>query len=270
MAVGAHRATFGRESKIRSILEANGGDVYKEVGTVEEELFIHRVKNFPVKEVWSKSIPQNIQALCWKVFLEKVEYSLGCSKPLQPKLSKVVSKKWKGYVEISKSSSYVEIRVWNEVAHSFEKKERKVEWKPPGLNKVKLNFDGSSVGIPGLAGIGGVIRDSSSKVLSMHSGPLGEGDSLKAELLALLKGLKLSKQADLKNLEIEGDSKIVISWTNSRGNAPWIYKHPLREIVSLAKELNASFTWIRRSANGIADSLAKQGVHKQQLFWALL
>lgn len=52
----------------------------------------------------------------------------------------------------------------------------------PGF--LKLNFDGSSRGNPGLSGFGCVIRDHQGDNFCVIAGPLGHGDSIKAEVLA--------------------------------------------------------------------------------------
>lgn len=39
------------------------------------------------------------------------------------------------------------------------------EWEPPAEGLVKINFNGSSIGNPGLAGFGCVARDSHGRVL---------------------------------------------------------------------------------------------------------
>ncbi|XP_010250619.1 PREDICTED: uncharacterized protein LOC104592815 isoform X3 [Nelumbo nucifera] len=63
------------------------------------------------------------------------------------------------------------------------------EWIPPPPDGVvKLNFDGSSQGNPRPLGIGGILRDKDSNMLSLFSGPVCEGDSVRAELLAAVQG----------------------------------------------------------------------------------
>lgn len=56
---------------------------------------------------------------------------------------------------------------------------------------LKLNVNGSSKGNPGSSGVGCFVRDGSAKVLLAVSLYFGFGDSVSAELKALLKGLKL-------------------------------------------------------------------------------
>jgi len=54
---------------------------------------------------------------------------------------------------------------------------------------LEWNVDGSSLGKPGPAGIGGVLSDHNRMVLGLSSIPAGVKDSNEAELLAMLKHL---------------------------------------------------------------------------------
>lgn len=62
-------------------------------------------------------------------------------------------------------------------------------WQPPLPGALKLNFDGSAFGNPGLAGVGGVLRNEDGSILLSFSGPAGFFSNNKAELLALKIGL---------------------------------------------------------------------------------
>lgn len=46
-------------------------------------------------------------------------------------------------------------------------------WIPPPFGILKLNFDGSACGNPGMAGIGGLMRDSNDDTLFSNSGSAG-------------------------------------------------------------------------------------------------
>ncbi|XVE57145.1 hypothetical protein DITRI_Ditri04bG0068200 [Diplodiscus trichospermus] len=52
-------------------------------------------------------------------------------------------------------------------------------------SSLKINVDGSALGKPGLAGIGGVLRDHLSNVKAFFSKSIGISDSNHAELLAI-------------------------------------------------------------------------------------
>ncbi|XP_019053610.1 PREDICTED: uncharacterized protein LOC109114826 [Nelumbo nucifera] len=80
---------------------------------------------------------------------------------------------------------------WMEVANSVPfSSVASPLWSPPGLGCIKMNFDGSSEGNPGPSGVGGVFRDENGKVIALFSGPIGNGDSLRAEICALMEGLR--------------------------------------------------------------------------------
>ena len=69
--------------------------------------------------------------------------------------------------------------------------QRSEAWIPPLNSDLKFNVDGSSLGNPGPAGIGGVLRDSMRKVLCMFSFFVGSQDSNSAELMAIHKAVVL-------------------------------------------------------------------------------
>jgi hypothetical protein len=64
-----------------------------------------------------------------------------------------------------------------------------VKWVPRALSWVKLNTDGSSLGNPGQAGGGGVIRDHASHWIRGFTRHVGVATSLAAKLWALRDGL---------------------------------------------------------------------------------
>ena len=68
---------------------------------------------------------------------------------------------------------------------------RSTPWYPHLEGILKFNVDGSSRGKPVQAEIRGVLRNSEGEVLLMFSKNIGVCDSNEAEVLAILKGLKL-------------------------------------------------------------------------------
>ena len=61
---------------------------------------------------------------------------------------------------------------------------------------LEWNVDGSSLGKPGPAGIGGVLSDHNRMVLGLFSIPAGVKDSNEAELLAIVKAPELSSPGE--------------------------------------------------------------------------
>ena len=71
---------------------------------------------------------------------------------------------------------------------------------PPPSGALKLNFDGSALGNPGLAGVGGVIRNEEGNTILSYSGPARICSINKAELLALKTGLREAVNNLLKGI----------------------------------------------------------------------
>ena len=124
----------------------------------------------------------------------------------------------------------------------------------------KLNTDGSSLGNPGLAGSGGVIRNHVCEWVCGFSRAIGVTTSVQAELRALKDGLKLAIDLEILNLEIEMDYLVAIELVNSI-TTPNVF---LSAIVTDCRSLMARFDLcslkhIFREANSCADLLAKAG-----------
>ncbi|XP_061344134.1 uncharacterized protein LOC133290088 [Gastrolobium bilobum] len=95
----------------------------------------------------------------------------------------------------------------------------KISWQFPIEGYVKLNTDGTARGNPGPAACGGVIRDSSGRWLHGFACKLGVCSAFKAELRGILRGLKIAWGEGFHNIEVESDSKSVISVLTKDGAA---------------------------------------------------
>jgi hypothetical protein len=62
-------------------------------------------------------------------------------------------------------------------------------WTPPPLGFLKLNFDRVEKGNPGVAGMGGVIRDSDGNVIQLYAGSMGNSTNNTTKFGALELGL---------------------------------------------------------------------------------
>ncbi|KAK0574812.1 hypothetical protein LWI29_029477 [Acer saccharum] len=99
------------------------------------------------------------------------------------------------------------------------------------MDVLKFNIDGSARGSPGLAGMGGVLRDASGKVLCLFSNHLGIQFSNTTEILAIHKAVHIcadSSTLSARNIIIISDSKVAVSWVNNDGfgnldHVNWIY-----------------------------------------------
>lgn len=83
------------------------------------------------------------------------------------------------------------------------RRELLLDWIFPPSGWVKLNSDGACKGNPGLTRGGGVIRDSCGIWLATYATNLSIGTSVKAEVLALLKGLQTAWDNNFRKIIAE-------------------------------------------------------------------
>ncbi|KAL0416938.1 UNVERIFIED_CONTAM: putative ribonuclease H protein [Sesamum latifolium] len=87
---------------------------------------------------------------------------------------------------------------------------RVVRWVTPSPVWFKLNSDRSSLGNPGLAGAGGIIRDAEGQVRLAYQVALGTTTSVIAELTAVWRGLELAMVHGLAPIVVEVGATMVI------------------------------------------------------------
>ncbi|KAF3951495.1 hypothetical protein CMV_022860 [Castanea mollissima] len=83
-------------------------------------------------------------------------------------------------------------------------------WEKPPEGWIKLNSDGCAAGSPGLAGYGGVERDSHGEWVSGFSRHIGIMNSFVAELWGLRDGLVLCSNLNIPSLIVEMDTKSIV------------------------------------------------------------
>jgi ribonuclease HI len=145
-------------------------------------------------------------------------------------------------------------------------------WKPPPSGSLKLNFDGAAKGNPGRTGLGGVIRDSKGNIIRLYAGSLGNSTNNAAEFGALETGLEILSREGMTNAIVEGDSALVINTVRKLQNGTrmgkiqrhWRLAHLLQKIQEhLRTGITVELRWVRRSANGLADRIANEGVDNE-------
>ena len=82
-------------------------------------------------------------------------------------------------------------------------------------NKVSVFFDGASKGNPRIVGAWGMIYYPRGMLETSFSWGLGQSTNNQAEILALLKAFHIAKETRHKDLQIFGDSEILIKVLNS-------------------------------------------------------
>jgi len=151
-----------------------------------------------------------------------------------------------------------------------------IGWSRPPVGFLKLNFDGASRGNPGLAGIGGVIRNHEGEILHIYSKALREGTNNEMEFAAMEKGLHILRLNQTGNAVIEGDSEVAITAARkiyrgtlaSKVTRHWRLDKVTDNIAKLLGEMKGlTFQAVRRKANTVADHLANYGIEHPNTMW---
>lgn len=129
-----------------------------------------------------------------------------------------------------------------------------------------MQFDGGSRGNPGVGGCGAVIYDGSGEIWN-RSQFVGEKVTNNfAEYMGLIHGMRGALEMNIKSLNVEGDSKMVIKQMTGEykvksPNLITLYK----EAVSLRDEFDSiGFSHIYRKHNVRADELANIAMDKEK------
>ena len=126
-----------------------------------------------------------------------------------------------------------------------------------GPTKLVVNVDGGARGNPGPAAIGVVIRTAGGAVIAEASETIGVATNNVAEYTALLRGIELARQHGATELQIYGDSELVVRQVRGEYRVKDAGLKPLHAKVSDALgELDSwSIAHVRRERNAHADEL---------------
>ncbi|HEX8751881.1 MAG TPA: ribonuclease HI family protein [Solirubrobacterales bacterium] len=128
------------------------------------------------------------------------------------------------------------------------------------MSRITVNVDGGARGNPGPAAIGVVVRDAAGEVIEEHGERIGRATNNVAEYRALLRGIELAAAHGATELELVGDSELVVRQVEGR----YKVKDPtMQELHAEVKRSLAPFgVWsirhVRRAENAEADRLVNQ------------
>lgn len=127
-----------------------------------------------------------------------------------------------------------------------------------------LKFDGCSKGNPGLAGAGAVLYNFEKEVWSADFFVGEKATNNNAEYAGLILGLQQAKAFNIKNLQVIGDSQLVINQMKGIYNCR---SENLIDLYDKAKEIEGFFDKIEyfhvlRNQNKRADELANIAINK--------
>ena len=134
-----------------------------------------------------------------------------------------------------------------------------LHWKRPMIGWVKCNTDGAYNPLLNQSSAGWVIRDANGSYKgSAQARGRVNNDALESELQAILMALQHCWSLGYKKVIIESDREKAIDIINKK-RLHFAYYNWRREIQWwAAKFQDVKFQWTRRSANKVADLLAKQ------------
>lgn len=147
---------------------------------------------------------------------------------------------------------------------------RSVSWRPPDVDGVVLNVDGSALSNPGQTGVGGLVRNSSGEFLFGYYGSVGYSDIMHVEVVALLRGIKLCREAGYKVVVCYFDS---MNTTKMVREGVAIHHREANEIQLIRNCLSRDWSvhvhhsW--REGNQCANFLAKIGARSDEVLVVL-
>ncbi|XP_059073499.1 uncharacterized protein LOC131874235 [Cryptomeria japonica] len=145
----------------------------------------------------------------------------------------------------------------------MEKKQNRTSevWIPPKTGNFKMNFDGASRGNPGKSGYGAIIRNEFGNFVGAKYGSLGINTNNMAELVGLLVGLEWCVAHGIQDVEVEGDSQIILNGISNQNFENWKLEVVRPKIQKISESLN-NFTLkhIYREGNSAVDWLANRGI----------
>lgn len=130
------------------------------------------------------------------------------------------------------------------------------------MSRAIVNVDGGARGNPGPAAIGVVVRDGDGAVLEEVGEKIGEATNNVAEYRALLRGIELAAAHGASEVELIGDSELVVRQVEGRYK---VKNAGMKELHAEVKKALADFdSWsirhVRRAENADADRLVNEAL----------
>jgi ribonuclease HI len=127
---------------------------------------------------------------------------------------------------------------------------------------VTINVDGGSRGNPGPAAIAAVATDPAGEVLAERSETIGVATNNVAEYRALLLGIELAGELGAKQVELVGDSKLIVEQVKGNWKVKQDHLRPLhRQATQALRGIGKwSLRHVKRGENERADELLNQAL----------
>ena len=130
------------------------------------------------------------------------------------------------------------------------------------MSRVTVNVDGGARGNPGPAAIGVVVRDGGGEVLEEVGERIGEATNNVAEYKALLRGIELAAAHGASEVDLIGDSELVVRQVEGKYKVKNAGIKPLHADVKRAlREFDSwSIRHVKRAENADADRLVNEAM----------
>jgi len=128
--------------------------------------------------------------------------------------------------------------------------------------RVVICTDGASLGNPGLAAIGAIIKDEQGRLIARISQRIGQATNNQAEYRAIIAALEEAVRFGAEEVDIMSDSELVVKQLNGQYRVKKASLRPLyQKVAQLIGSLAAfTITQIPREQNREADRLAKKAL----------
>uniref|UniRef100_A0A2N9F204 Reverse transcriptase domain-containing protein n=1 Tax=Fagus sylvatica TaxID=28930 RepID=A0A2N9F204_FAGSY len=132
-----------------------------------------------------------------------------------------------------------------------------IKWQPPAEGRYKVNYDGAIFRDMNEAGLGVIIRNARGAVM----GPMCQRVPFPHSIEAVEArcAIQFAKDLGLQEIDLEGDSKIVVDALLFSGPCTTFYGHIIEDIKLIARGLSSvHFQHVKRDGNNLAHLLAKR------------
>ena len=135
-----------------------------------------------------------------------------------------------------------------------------IKWQPPTEGRYKVNYDCAIFRNTNEAGLGVIIRDARGAVMGSMCQRVPFPHSIEAvEASAARCAIQFAKDLGLPEIDLEGDSKIVVDALLFSGPCSTFYGHIIEDIKLIASGLSSvHFQHVKRDGNNLAHLLAKR------------
>ena len=126
--------------------------------------------------------------------------------------------------------------------------------------RVIVNVDGGARGNPGPAAVAAVLTNPDGGLIEQLGKPIGRATNNVAEYRAMLLGIELAKSVGAKEVELIGDSELVVKQVKGEYRVKDAGLQPLHAEVksALAGFDRWSIRHVRREQNAAADALVNE------------